>query len=93
MSIAQRRPTSTREPIVQATIAQLLEIVYDLCTVAGALLVSGRSDRGETLLEQAAELLAHRAELLGSPKMATEGHGPAVEVEPGATSSVSRWTN
>jgi hypothetical protein len=93
MKIAQRRRASTREPVVQATIAQLLEIVADLCTVAAALVVSGRRDRAETLLDQAAELLAHRAELLGAPRVATQGDCSAVDVEDRTASSVSRWTN
>ena len=78
---------------MQATIAQLLEIVGDLCTVAGAFVVSGRGDRAETLLDQAAELLAHRAELLGAPRMAIPGDCAGVEVESRTASSVLRWTN
>ena len=93
MKTAQRRPTPTREPIVQATSAQLLEIVGDLCIVAGALAISGRRDRAGILVEQAAELLAHRAELLASLMTPTEGDRPAIEVEARNASSVPRWTN
>lgn len=78
---------------MQATSAQLLDIVDDLCMVAGALLVSGRRDQAETVVEQAAELLAHRAELLGSPRTATEMECSAVEEEIRGALRVLRWTN
>jgi hypothetical protein len=90
---AQRLPRRMREPIVHVTAEQLLDVVEDLCTFGGLLLLGGRPDRGEALIEQAAELLAHRAHVLAlSGATATSGHS-SVDVKVARAAWMLRWTN
>jgi hypothetical protein len=89
----QRRPAPMREPIVYATAEQLLDVVEDLCTYGGLLLLSGRCDRGEVLIEQAAELLAHRAQVLSISRIGNRSSRSPVDVDAADFIWVPRWTN
>lgn len=89
----QRRPTPVREPIVHATAECLLDVVEDLCTYAGLLLLSGRCDRGEVLIEQAAELLAHRAQVLLMSRSGTGSGRSPIDAHAGDFIWGARWTN
>jgi hypothetical protein len=89
----QRRPAPMRERIVHVTAEQLLEVVEDLCMYGGGLLLSGRRYRGETLIEQAAELLAHRAQVLSTSRTGNRSGRSLVDVSAADFIWVSRWTN
>jgi hypothetical protein len=82
-----------REPIVHATAEQLLDVVEDLCTYGGLLLLSGRCDRGEALIEQAAELLAHRAHVLSRSRTGNRPDRSLLEADVANVIWVSRWMN
>jgi hypothetical protein len=82
-----------REPIVHATAEQLLDVVEDLCTYSGLLLLSGRCDRGEALIEQAAELLAHRAQVLSMSRTGNRPGRSPVDVNAADFIWAPRWTN
>jgi hypothetical protein len=78
---------------VDATAAQLLDVVEDLCRFGCVLLLSSRRDRGEALIEQAAELLAHRAQVLAVLNATTaNGHAP-IHVNATVAAWMARWTN
>jgi hypothetical protein len=78
---------------VRSTAEELLDVVDDLCTLGGLLLLSGRRNRSEALIEQAAELLAHRAHVVAvSEATATCGQSP-VDASATAGPWMVRWTN
>jgi hypothetical protein len=93
MTGAQRRPGRAREPIVRARTEHLLDVVEDLCTFASMLFLVGRRDRAETLVEQSADLLAHRAQILGLSHRRAERGLSGSGIQPGVGSWVSRWMN
>jgi hypothetical protein len=74
-------------------VAELMDVIRDLCRFAEAFRLAGRLSRAETLIEQCADLLAHRARLLaGSPEGVPSLHSTS---EPTAATSPrgTKWTN
>jgi len=57
------RPTRIDNRLVHA-IAELMDVIHDLCRYAAAFRFVGQLAWSETLTEQCCELLAHRARLL-----------------------------
>jgi hypothetical protein len=54
-------------------ISELMDVIWDLCGCSAALFLLGDHTRAATLIEQCAELLAHRARLIAKVR---EGSGP-----------------
>ncbi len=78
---------------MRATIEQLLDVVADLCAFGSMLFIGGEPARAQALIEQASELLVHRADVLAR---STSGDGSGSR-QPGVQSSTTprmlRWTN
>lgn len=71
-------------------IAELMDVVRDLCRFASAFQLLGRIASAEALTEQCADLLAHRARLLAGL------HGSdnvAAHARVGGSSRGKEWTN
>jgi hypothetical protein len=49
------------------SIAELMDVIRDLCCFAAVFRLVGNAAYAETLIEQCADLLAHRARLLAAP--------------------------
>lgn len=84
----QRPPRQRRQPIVRI-VAELMDVIRDLCSGSAAFSFMGEHARAAALIEQAAELLAHRARLIAGlrhDRRFAEQHGP---VRPGGIG----WTN
>lgn len=72
---------------------QLLDVVEDLCLFASLLFVVGPRDRADTLLEQAADLLAHRAQVVALSRLRVGETRLAASSESVPGVWVSRWMN
>ena len=79
--------------LVPAT-AELMEVIRDLCRFAAAYRLVGQDVLAETLTEQCADLLAHRARLNAGSLSARSGVGRSV---PGTNVALffrgTEWTN
>lgn len=62
----------TREPIVSLEVHDLFAVARDLCALAAILGAMGGYRRADELVGQAADLLVHRAQLVGSALKAPE---------------------
>lgn len=59
----QRLPAQPRQPTVHV-IAELMDVIRDLCGCSAALSIIGEHAWAAALIEQSAGLLAHRARLI-----------------------------
>ena len=82
-----------RENLPVHAIAELMDVVQDLCRYAAIALVAGHHAWAETLVAQGADLLAHRASVLARCRESAQSHhrhadGIATLSPPG-----TKWTN
>jgi hypothetical protein len=74
-------------------IAELMDVIRDLCRFAALSHLAGQASCAATLLEQCGDLLAHRARLLaGSPEGVGAAH-PTGEPTAAASRRGTKWTN
>jgi hypothetical protein len=71
-------------------IAELMDVVRDLCRFASGFRLLGRPASSECLIEQCADLLAHRARLIAGLR---EKHDLAARARGGRSSGGTEWTN
>jgi hypothetical protein len=92
MPLRRQRPSSQpRQPIVRV-IAELMDVIRDLCACSAAFSILGEHAWAAALVEQSAELLAHRARLIARLR-----RDRMLEEQPSADGSSrfkgSKWTN
>lgn len=74
-------------------IAELMDVVQDLCRYAAAFSVVGRPASAETLIEQCGDLLAHRARLLDRSGDDARALRRPTDASAPAPRRGIRWTN
>jgi hypothetical protein len=72
--------------------AELMDVVRDLCACAAALSLMRERSRAAALVEQCAELLAHRARLLAKLRSDPSSGGGRFDRGPSLLRGVG-WTN
>ena len=82
-----------RENLPVHVIAELMDVVQDLCLYAAICRLAGRHVWSETLVEQCGDLLAHRARLLArSREGAPSEHRQAAAIA-GLALRGTKWMN
>ena len=74
-------------------IAELMDVIRDLCRFATVFRMTGPDSWAETLIEQCAELLAHRARLLSGSREGTRAGHPTSETNAVTALRGIKWTN
>jgi len=74
-------------------IAELMDVIRDLCRFATVFRMTGPDSWAETLIEQCAELLAHRAHLLSGSREGARASHPTSETNAVTALRSTKWTN
>ena len=74
-------------------IAELMDVIRDLCRFAAVFRLAGRISWAETLIEQCGDLLAHRARLLAGSREGARRPQPTSETNAATTPRGTKWTN
>jgi len=74
-------------------IAELMDVIRDLCRFATVFRMAGPDSWAETLIEQCAELLAHRAHLLSGSLEGARASHPTSETNAVTALRGTKWTN
>jgi hypothetical protein len=83
---------TAKTTLVRAS-AELMEVVRDLCRFAATSHLLGRTSWADTLIEQCAELLAHRAHSIASRRTDTMGGQGTLEALAPRLIRGTEWTN
>jgi hypothetical protein len=82
-----------RENLPVHVIAELMDVVQDLCLYAAVSRLAGRHAWAETLVEQCGDLLAHRASLLARSREGSPSQPRRADDIAGRSLRGTRWTN
>ena len=83
----------TRDNDLVDAIAELMDVIRDLCRFATVFRMDGPDSWAETLIEQCAELLAYRARLLSGSREGTRASHPTSETNAVTALRGIKWTN
>jgi hypothetical protein len=82
-----------RENLPVHAIAELMDVVQDLCRYAAIALVAGQHAWAETIVEQCADLLAHRASVLARARETAQPHHRHADGLAALSPWGTKWTN
>jgi hypothetical protein len=74
-------------------IAELMDVIRDLCRSAAVFRLAGRLSGAEALIEQCGDLLVHRARLLAGSREGARRSQPTFETNAATTPRGTKWTN